>query len=189
MEEVFHFQAGLRAHFFEHFSAFPDENAFLGIPHYVNDGGNLIAVFALVEGFNLYLAGVGDFLAVVEENLLPQDFRCKEAQVLVRELVFVEPGRGLRQAAAHRLQDAFQIEFLLGRCRNNLRLGELFLPPAHEFHHLFLGGNINLVDDHYHRAAHFAQFLNIGVVLVPFLHHVRHVQDNVGVPDGRVHKV
>ena len=142
-----------------------------------------------MEGLDLHLAAVGDLLAVVEEDLLPQDLRGEEAEVLVGELVLVEPGRGFRQAAGNGLQDALQVEFLLGRDGDDLRLRELLLPPLHQLDDLLLGGDVDLVDDHDDRAFHPAELLDVGLVLVALLHRVGDVQDDVRVADGGVHEV
>ena len=142
-----------------------------------------------MEGLDLHLATVGDLLAVVEEDLFPQDFRGEETEVLVRELVLVEPGRGFRKAAGNRLQDALQVEFLLGRRRDDLRHRELLVPPLHQFHDLLLGGDVDLVDHQDDGALDLREFLDVGLILVALLHGVGDIEDDVRVADGRVHEV
>lgn len=53
--------------------------------------------------------------------------------------------------------------------------------------HCLLVTQVDLVDHDEYRAGHFLQPLDVLAVLVPLLHHIGHVEDDVCIPDGRVH--
>ena len=74
----------------------------------------------------------------------------------------------------------------LCRRRNHLGGGQLAVPPFHELRDGRLAADVDLVDDHYHRAVDPRELVEVFGVLVGGLHRVGHIEDHVGVAQGFV---
>ena len=189
LEEVLHFEPCLRSEALHRRARLADQDALLAVPHHVDDGADLIALGPFLEGLDLHFAAIGNLLPIVEQDLLPDDFRSEESQVAVCEGILVVPRRADRKPLHDRVEDAVQIEALLRRGRDDQGLGQLLLPPGHQLQHLGLVADVYLVDDQDDGTGKSPEFLDVFPVLVRFLDRIRHIQDDVCIPDGSVHEI
>ena len=135
------------------------------------------------------LAAVWHLLRIVQENLLADNLRGEESQVLVREHVLVVPRRSDWQGGNNCVVDVVEVEPFLCGCREYGRIRQSFLPPSHQFQHLFLSAYVYLVDDQHNRAFDPLEFSNPFLVLVRLFHGVCHIKDDVRVSDCRLHEI
>ena len=70
---------------------FSDNNTFLRIPFYINDSIDMNALGLFLKLFNHHFHRIRNFLVVIQQNLLTNDFRHKESGRFVRPLVLINP--------------------------------------------------------------------------------------------------
>ena len=145
LEEVFHIDASLGADFLERLACLAYDYSFLGITHHIDHSADVVSLSTFLEFLHHNLAAVRDLLLIVEEDLLPNDLRCEESQVLVCEHILVIPCRSYREILYDGIEDVLEIESFLCRCREYDCIGNLLLPPVHEFQHLLLTADVYLV--------------------------------------------
>ena len=73
----------------------PDDNALLTIALHIDDGIDVDMLLVFLKPLHTDLHTVRNLLVVVEQDLLTDNLRDKEACGLIRQLVFVEIGRTL----------------------------------------------------------------------------------------------
>src|SRR5574344_1113988 len=163
--------------------------ALLAFPHDIDYCADVISLRALLEFLHRHLAAIWNLLLVVEENLLADDFRSEETQVLVSEHILVIPWRSHREPADNRIEDIVQIELLLSGSRIDDGLRKLFLPPLHELMDLLLGADVYLVDNQHYRTFNMLEFCDVLRMLVAFLDGVCHVKHDFNVLANQVNRL
>ena len=91
-----------------------DDDAFLGVALYIDDGIDVDEFVFLLETLHTHLYRIGYLLVVVAQYLLTNDFRHKEAGGFVGELVFVEKGGTLGQQLLNALQQNVYAKLVFG---------------------------------------------------------------------------
>ena len=146
-KEGFEVSPSVAAYFLEGGSGASDDDAFLGFAFDVDDRADADDGGFFFELLDLNFDAVGDFLVVVEENLLPDDFVDEEALGLVGQLVFVEERRTLGQNLDNALHEGVDAEAFLRRYLEDLGLRECLVPEGDEVLEGSLRSKVNLVDN------------------------------------------
>ena len=113
--------AGFDAYFLDGHAFVADKDGFLRLAFDENDCADIVYAFFLLVAFHGDFAAVWDFLLIVEEQLLADDFANEEAHGAVCELVFGEIGRVLGQELHNVVEDGVDIEVL--GCRSGYDYG------------------------------------------------------------------
>ena len=145
-EEGFEVSSSVAAYFLEGGSGASDDDTFLGFAFDVDDRADADDGGFFFELLDLNFDAVGDFLVVVEENLLSDDFVDEEALGFVGQLVFVEERRALGQNLDNALHEGVDAEAFLRRYLEDLGLRECLVPEGDEVLEGSLRSKVNLVD-------------------------------------------
>ena len=214
LEELLHLFAGLGTHAFESCSALDYYDALLRFPDYVYHSLYGIQFLFLDELLYNYLGAVRNLLGVIFKNLLAEDFRGKETEVLVSEHIAVIPGWLLGKKRNYFLEKNVSIEVIESTHRKDVCLrnkGVPFLNQALNGMLLMLvtagrtgstlsllagAGRtciawqlVNLVDHNYYRNGEEIKLVYILLVLLGRLVNIGDINNYISIADGRIHKV
>ena len=181
MEKLLQHLARLGHHFLDGHAFVADDDALLTIALHINERTDANALFRLLKLLDHHLAGVGNLLIVVQKNLLADDFRHEKARRFVCPLVFLEVRRRIGKQLFDARQDAVDSELRLRRNREDLGRGQDFFPRLDEFHDTRLIRQVDFVDQHQDRHLHALHLRDEVGVFVGLLHHIRHVEQHIGV--------
>ena len=165
-----------------------DQYAFLRVAGDVDRRGDAVDRRFFLVAVDLDFAAVGDLLVVEFEDLFADDFRCEETQRLVRQRLFRVERRTFGQQGEDGFEQPLDIEVFLGRCRYDLRFGQLLPPLVHQRVERFGRREVDLVDHHDGRNAAFPDAADDFGRTVALLHGVGDVEDDVGVGHGAGHE-
>ena len=183
-EELLKAFAGFGGYALQCHALVADDDALLAIALDIDDTGDVDVFVGLLETFNHYLAGVGNLLIIIEENLLTHDFCDEEAGRFVGPLVLVEIGRVVGEEFLDALQHIADIELVQGTDREDFGLGQGFVPQGNLLLQGLLVGEVNLVDEHQDGHFQFGHFLKELGVLVRRFHHVGDIKQDIGIDEG-----
>ena len=166
----------------------PDQDAFLRVAGDIDRCGDAVDRRLLLVAFDLDFAAVGDLLVVEPEDFLADDFRGEKPQRLVRQCILRIEGRAFGQQVEDGLEQPFDVEILLGRCRYDACLGQLPLPFVDQCLECLGRREVDLVDDHDGRDAALADAVDDFGRAFPPLHGVGDIEYDVGVGYGARHE-
>ena len=115
--------ARLGIHLFQRHPLVPNDDALLAVALHIDDGVDADCGLCLLELLHTHLYAVRNFLVVIEQNLLANDFTHEEFGGLIGELFLVEIGGRLRQKLLDALQQNVDAKLILGRKGQYLGVG------------------------------------------------------------------
>ena len=113
-QKSLHILAGLLSHLLQALALVADDDSLLRLAGNIDCSRGAVDSGLLLVGVNLNLAAVGYLLLVVQENLLADNLRGKEAQSLVRKRILRIEGLSLGQTLKDSIQHALHSHLLLG---------------------------------------------------------------------------
>ena len=161
-----------------------DDDTLLRVALHIDDGIDVDVLLRLLEGLHHHLDAVGYLLVVVEQDLLAYNLVDEEAGGLVCPLVLVEIGRGLGQEFLNASQQLLHAEAVQGRDGHYLCLRQYLVPLVVLCLQGLRVAQVYLVDDHDDGHLHVLDLLYEVAVLVGRLHHVRHIEQHIGILQG-----
>ena len=163
----------------------PDDNPLLAVTLDVDDRHDVDGVVALVKLLDDDLAGIGHFLVIGGQDLLPDDLGDKEAAAAVGECVLAEVRRALGQQFDDALHDVIDIEVLECAGGKDLGVGQQFFPLVDELHQFLIAlEQVNLVDDQQDGYLLAGNAVKEVLILGRSLDNVGDIEQHVGVDEG-----
>ena len=181
MEKLLQRLARLGHHFLDRHAFVADNDALLAVALHINQSAYANVFLGLLKFFDHHLTSVGNLLVVVQKYLLADDLRDEKARRLVGPLVFFEVRRRIGEQFLDARQHAVDTELGLRRNGEDFGLRQDFFPGFDEFHNAGLVGKIDFVDQHQDRHLHALHLCDEIGILVGFLHHIGHVEQDIGV--------
>ena len=162
-----------------------DDDALLRVAFHDDERANVYLLRALNELLDNDFRGVGDLFLIVEQDFFPDNFRHEETRRAVGQGVLLKVGRRIGEEGLDATLDGLNIEARergdgddLGRRKERVpRLDGLGQPR--------LIREVDLVNEQQDGTFDAPHLLQKVVILVGFLHHVGHVEQDISVPQRR----
>ena len=166
----------------------PDHDALLTLTRNVERCRNTVDLGLLVVLVYRHLNAVRNLLVVVEQHLLADDLRGEEAQCLVGQRILRIVWLTFGQQSEDQVEQAADIEILLGRHRSYPCLGKAFVPPGHQRLERLGSRQVDLV--YYHDNRNSALCDMFQHLFRPFavLDRIGHVKQHVGILQRPAHE-
>ena len=177
--------AGFDADFLDGFALVAYEDGLLRLALDKDDGTDVVDTFFLFVAFDGHLAAVRDFLLVIEQQFLADDFADKETHGAVGELVFGEVRGILGQEVENVVEDGVDVEPFGGGAGNDDGTRDLVLPVSYLVLDGLLVAEVDFVDGQDDRSLTFDDFSE-HLLVFEGLANLGHQQEEVGVFEGAI---
>ena len=160
------------------------DNALLRIALHIDYGIDVDILLCLLKGLHNNLHAIRYLLVVIEQNLLAYNLVDKEAGGLIGPLILVEIGWRLGEQFLDASQQLVYAETVQRRDWHHLGLRQYLVPFVVLGLQSLRIAEVYFVDDHNDGHLHVLHLLDEVAVLVGCLHHIRNVEEHIGILQG-----